>query len=84
MLLAEKVVIVTGGANGMGEAISKRFATEGGQIIVVDVNREQGEKVVQEINAHRTNSAVFHQVDITDPTGYSANGGKYNPSIWPN
>jgi NAD(P)-dependent dehydrogenase (short-subunit alcohol dehydrogenase family) len=36
--LAGKVAIVTGSAEGMGEATAKLFAQEGAQVIVADIN----------------------------------------------
>ncbi|RDL35707.1 uncharacterized protein BP5553_06319 [Venustampulla echinocandica] len=43
--LAGKVAIVTGGGSGFGEAISKRYAEEGAQVIVADLNPEGGARV---------------------------------------
>jgi NAD(P)-dependent dehydrogenase (short-subunit alcohol dehydrogenase family) len=37
----DRVVIVTGGASGIGEACVHRFAAEGGRVLLVDIN-EQG------------------------------------------
>jgi NAD(P)-dependent dehydrogenase (short-subunit alcohol dehydrogenase family) len=47
--LQDKVVIVTGGASGIGEAASRLFAQEGGTIAVVDVNGPAGESVAKSI-----------------------------------
>lgn len=35
--LADKVIIVTGGGSGFGEAIAKRFAEEGAKVVVADM-----------------------------------------------
>ena len=48
---SNKVVIVTGAAHGIGRAIALRFAEEGAQVIVNDVNPAGVEAVVQEITA---------------------------------
>lgn len=42
MVLKGKVAIITGGARGIGEAISKKFAREGARLVIVDVNKEIG------------------------------------------
>lgn len=52
MKLAEKVAIVTGGAQGMGRAISLRYAAEGAKLIVADLNRAGAEAVAGEIEAN--------------------------------
>ena len=44
-----KVVLVTGAAHGIGRAIALRFGSEGGQVIVNDVNAQGTEATVHEI-----------------------------------
>ncbi len=51
MDLAEKVVVVTGGANGIGAAMCRRFAAEGARKVVVsDVDEAAAKTVAEEIN----------------------------------
>ncbi len=47
--LAGKVSLITGGASGIGLAISKRFAREGAQIAVFDFNPERLQKACEEV-----------------------------------
>lgn len=51
MRLKGKVAIVTGAASGFGEGIARRFAEEGAQVVVSDINAEGGERVVRDIRA---------------------------------
>ena len=46
-VLAGKTAIVTGGAQGLGEAISMRLASEGCQLVIADV-KEDGIKSTEE------------------------------------
>lgn len=47
--LAEKVLIVTGTAQGIGEAAARLFAAEGARVVSSDVNEAQGEAVAASI-----------------------------------
>jgi len=44
-----KVAIITGAAQGMGEAHARRFVAEGAQVVMIDINEEQGEKIAAEL-----------------------------------
>ncbi|MGI9400882.1 MAG: SDR family NAD(P)-dependent oxidoreductase [Rhizobiaceae bacterium] len=43
--LENKIAIVTGGAQGIGRAVAERFAREGANVVIADVNEEEGEAV---------------------------------------
>jgi len=47
LLLKDKVIIVTGGAKGIGEGIVKVLAAEGAIPVVVGRSEEDNKKVVQ-------------------------------------
>ncbi len=64
MRIKDKVVIVTGAGNGIGEGIAKRLAEEGAKLVVNDINAEGGQRVVQEISA-AGGSASFKSADVT-------------------
>ncbi|MBQ4638178.1 MAG: sorbitol-6-phosphate dehydrogenase [Clostridia bacterium] len=59
--LANKVVIVTGGAQGLGEALAERFYKEGATLVIADLNYEQATLV-----AARFENAMAVKVDVTD------------------
>ena len=42
-----RVVVVTGGGSGLGEAMSKAFAAEGGRVAVADIREEGARKVAE-------------------------------------
>ena len=64
MLLKNKVALVTGGGQGIGEAICKCYAREGAKVVVVDYNAETAQKVADEINQNG-GDAVSFVADVT-------------------
>jgi NAD(P)-dependent dehydrogenase (short-subunit alcohol dehydrogenase family) len=65
MLLAGKVAIVTGAAQGIGQACAERLAREGAKVVVADVNDELGTKVAEGIKSSG-GEAFFHQCDVAE------------------
>lgn len=59
----DKVVIVTGGASGVGKADAELLAAEGAKVVLTDVNVADGEKVAAAINA-KGHTALFLKHDI--------------------
>lgn len=60
-----KSVIITGGANGMGEACVRDFVDAGAFVTFADVNEERGRSIEAELNARGVRS-VFVRCDIRD------------------
>lgn len=65
MLLADKVAIVTGAAQGIGRSVALRLASEGAKVVVADVNDEGGTAVVNTIKG-MGREAVFRLADISE------------------
>ena len=64
MRLKDKVVIVPGGASGIGKATALLFAAEGARVVVADLDRTQGMEIVDAIEA-AGGEARFVRVDIS-------------------
>ncbi|HEX5227504.1 MAG TPA: SDR family oxidoreductase [Bryobacteraceae bacterium] len=65
MRLQNKVVVVTGGANGIGRALCRRFAAEGAQaIIVADFEHEGAREAAAEIGGWSIDTDVASESDI--------------------
>jgi sorbitol-6-phosphate 2-dehydrogenase len=63
--LADRIAVVTGGAQGLGEAICHRLAREGAHIVVADLNREGAEQVAAGITSQTGRRAIAAQVNVT-------------------
>jgi len=56
-----KFAVISGGASGMGATTAKRFVEEGGSVITLDINKELGNKISEEIGE----SCEFFQADVS-------------------
>lgn len=63
MRFRDKVVVVTGGASGLGKASGTKFVQEGGILYIFDVNPEAGAAAVKELSAY--GEVHFVQCDVT-------------------
>ena len=62
--LEKKVAIVTGGATGIGEAISKKFAAEGAKVMVVGMPQDPVKDVISDIKKTK-GEAIGFSADIS-------------------
>jgi NAD(P)-dependent dehydrogenase (short-subunit alcohol dehydrogenase family) len=71
MTLAGKVVLISGGASGMGAAQARLFAREGASVVIGDVLEALGKAVVEGIAASG-GQAMFVSLDVTDDAAWRA------------
>ena len=62
MRMKDKVVLVTGGAAGIGRATALRFAEEGAKVVICDVNEEAGKATVKELGE----DTAFYKVNVVN------------------
>ncbi|QDS48312.1 SDR family NAD(P)-dependent oxidoreductase [Staphylococcus aureus] len=60
--LENKVIIITGAAQGMGQSHAKKCIEEGAYVVVTDLNREAGQKTAEELG----DNALFIAHDVTN------------------
>lgn len=61
--LQNKIVFVTGGANGIGRSIVKAFCKEGADVTFCDMDEEAGKRLSEEMRNYKCS---FAQLDVSD------------------
>jgi 3(or 17)beta-hydroxysteroid dehydrogenase len=59
----DKIILLTGGAMGLGKAATKRLVEEGARVIITDHNAEAGAATAAELGEN----VEFLEQDVTDP-----------------
>jgi NAD(P)-dependent dehydrogenase (short-subunit alcohol dehydrogenase family) len=66
--LRDRVVVVTGGATGIGEAIVEGFAHQGAKVCFFDIQDEAAASLIRRLERTKLSAAYYH-VDLTDIAG---------------
>ena len=65
--LENKIVIVTGAAQGFGAGIAEILYNEGANVVVADLNEEKGKVFAEQLNSKKTkNKACFIKVNVAE------------------
>ena len=65
-LLQDRVALVTGGGQGLGQAICQRLAVEGSHVVVADLNGATAAETAADIAAATGRQTLAVKVDVTD------------------
>ncbi len=64
MIFRERISIITGASQGIGEAIAHEFAAEGAAVVLVDIQKAKLDEVAQKI-AEKGGKAAVYQADVS-------------------
>jgi D-xylose 1-dehydrogenase len=70
--LRDHVVIVTGGASGIGESIVEAFAKQGAKVAFFDIQEDAAHKLLPKIKATDGTIPEFHRCDVTNTEALQA------------
>ncbi len=62
-----KVVIITGGSKGIGSGCAKVFCAEGGSVVILDVDRDNGLALAEALTQQGPGRAFFAECDVSVP-----------------
>ena len=71
MHFKDKAIVVTGAASGIGKAIALRFAEEGADVAIVDINEQGANEIAQQIN-DLGRKAIAVKTDVADSSQVQA------------
>jgi 3(or 17)beta-hydroxysteroid dehydrogenase len=66
--LADKTALVTGGASGLGLSICQRYAAEGANVIVTDIDEDAGLSLARELGP----TARFERLDVSQESDWQS------------
>lgn len=68
----DRVVIVTGGAGGIGLATARRFASEGARVVIADLKAEKASTAADELKRNGAADALGVACDVGDESAVAA------------
>jgi NAD(P)-dependent dehydrogenase (short-subunit alcohol dehydrogenase family) len=67
-----KIALITGGAQGLGEAAARMLAREGAKVVITDVNAKGAAAIAESINARHKGAAIAIAHDVTQEEQWKA------------
>lgn len=78
-----RVVVVTGGASGIGRAAAELLVRSGARVVIADVDEDAGRDAAAELGALSSGQVRFERLDVTDPEGVEALADRLEADGWP-
>jgi NAD(P)-dependent dehydrogenase (short-subunit alcohol dehydrogenase family) len=66
MDVKDKVALITGGSNGIGEGVARHLAAQGAHVVLADIDDARGKAVAEELEG------LFVHTDVADPAASTA------------
>ncbi|HEX3810383.1 MAG TPA: SDR family oxidoreductase [Rhizomicrobium sp.] len=66
-----KIALITGGAQGLGEAAARMLAREGARVAITDVNMKGAQALAESINQQHEGAAIAIQHDVTQEADWT-------------
>jgi NAD(P)-dependent dehydrogenase (short-subunit alcohol dehydrogenase family) len=64
--LNDRVIVVTGGSSGIGEAIVEAFAKQNAQVAFLDIQDEAAVRLIERLTAACAYAPAYYRCDLTD------------------
>ncbi|MES0021567.1 MULTISPECIES: SDR family oxidoreductase [unclassified Mesorhizobium] len=81
--LSERVVLITGGASGIGADTVRAFAANGARVAFLDLQQEAGEQLARDLAATAAHAPLFLRCDVTDIPALQAAIGTVRDRLGP-
>jgi NAD(P)-dependent dehydrogenase (short-subunit alcohol dehydrogenase family) len=65
MLLSDRVAVITGGARGIGRAITLKFAEQGCKTVIADIRPDEAEETLKQVSA-KNSEGIFVRCDVSN------------------
>lgn len=63
--LLDKVAIITGAGEGIGQGVARRFASEGAAVVIAEINAEAGQRAAEDISRDFGTRAIALTTDVS-------------------
>ncbi|MGC1619792.1 MAG: SDR family NAD(P)-dependent oxidoreductase [Candidatus Acidiferrum sp.] len=64
--LRDQLVLITGGASGIGASIVEQFASQGSQVVFLDIDNKNADQLVAGLSTKCSHAPIFMPCDLTD------------------